>query len=593
MSKTFSLNRRTFLTSAFAGAAALAVVGCTPGKEPESNPQPEQTVQELEYTYETINTDVLVLGGGNLAVGAAQTAIAAGRTATIVDKGTFRHSGVSGLSWDYFLDNVLDGQVRGEATWRTYLNGKAMLKSIDFVEKFCGHNRFTYQVNMGQTLPDRDENGHTLPNYVPTSTQGQFLRRHMDHLMESPEFNVIDRTMITDLLISDGKCVGAMGIHLPTGMFRIIRANAVIIAAGNCTWFYGWRGVTAYSINTADNTADVPMAAFRHGAGITNSEFAQYDVVTIVPEGLTCSFGAGVCGDAQEPQTIFDKDGNLLFDLEDERIWTDRAYFCRFMGKAIAVDGRGTENGAILVSIGDSHVRYGNARNIPLLEKFGYKPREEALEAVPELFEHGGNPWVDENMMTEIPGLFCAYNFPYGSVCHNFYHGLYTGHCAAEYAANNTHNSSEIDLSGADAEYARLYEIRTKTTEDALRPHEVRLKIQAAGYKGMGPYRTKAAMEATIAEIERIRKEDLPRMTVADNSLAFNTEWKDAIENYNLLDILEMSVRASLIREESRDAYLYAEFPDVDDENWACALACYKDNDQMKFEKHFFDKVSG
>ena len=39
-------------------------------------------------------------------------------------------------------------------------------------------------------------------------------------------------------------------------------------------------------------------------------------------------------------------------------------------------------------------------------------------------------------------------------------------------------------------------------------------------------------------------------------------EWKEAIENYNLLTIAELSVLASLTREESRGSYLRPEFPE-------------------------------
>ena len=49
-------------------------------------------------------------------------------------------------------------------------------------------------------------------------------------------------------------------------------------------------------------------------------------------------------------------------------------------------------------------------------------------------------------------------------------------------------------------------------------------------------------------------------------------EWKEAIENYNLLTIAELSVLASLTREESRGSYLRPEFPGPSDD-WACSLA--------------------
>jgi len=511
--KNMEVSRRAFLAGAVAGAAALSLPACAKEspKQGVSSQPADLPAEQIEASYEVINTDILVLGGGNLGIGAALAAISEGRNVTIIDKGTFRHSGVSGLSWDYFLGQNHENLMKAVAAGAVTENGKAVVNAAEFIGNFSGHNRFVFQVNMGQTLPDRDEAGRYIPFLTPDRTQGQFCRRHNDTLLSSPELNVIDRTMITDLLISNGRCLGAMGIYLPTGDFRVFRANATIIATGGCTWFYGWRGVTPYSINVADNTADVAMAAYRRGAGIVNSEFSSYDVMSIQPEGLTCAFGAGVCGDAQEPHTIYDKNGDLLFDLEDERVWTDRSFFCRYMATAIEEEGRGTENNAIFINIGDSRLRYGNARNIAVLEKFGIKPREEKIEAVPEMYEHGGEPLVDENMMTEIPGLFCGYNFSSGTgVMLNYYFGPYAGHCASVYAEKGESNNEEIDFSGADAEFIRLHGIRTKTTEKGLRPHEVRLAIQEAGYLGMGVYRSTNKLQASIAEFERIRKEDLP-----------------------------------------------------------------------------------
>lgn len=169
---------------------------------------------------------------------------------------------------------------------------------------------------------------------------------------------------------------------------------------------------------------------------------------------------------------------------------------------------------------------------------------------------------------------------------HNRLYGSYTGECASNYLDTAAPVSFEdIDWTSVAAEYNRLNEIRTRVVENGLRPHEIRRKIQAAGYRGFTIYRSTEMMEEAIAELERIRKEDMPRQVLADSSTTFNVEWKTAIENYNLLDCAEVSIRASLLREETRGAYLRPEFPERDDENWNCMLACHLEGDEMVFEK--------
>ena len=92
-------------------------------------------------------------------------------------------------------------------------------------------------------------------------------------------------------------------------------------------------------------------------------------------------------------------------------------------------------------------------------------------------------------------------------------------------------------------------------------------------------------MEEAIAELERIRKEEMPKQVCADDSVNFNTDWKAAIENINLLDSAEVSIKASLLREESRGSYLRPEFPGVDNENWNCMLTARLVDGEIVFEK--------
>jgi hypothetical protein len=53
----------------------------------------------------------------------------------------------------------------------------------------------------------------------------------------------------------------------------------------------------------------------------------------------------------------------------------------------------------------------------------------------------------------------------------------------------------------------------------------------------------------------------------------------------------ELSIRASLEREESRGYYLRPDYPEIDDANWAYQLACRLQNDEFVFEKRELPKV--
>lgn len=593
--QTRRVSRRAFLEYAALGTAGTAGAAIASRRANASESAAENGSGDTEDMLgvkapgvEIIDCDYLVIGTGNNALGVIEQAVAEGNRVTVVDKGVFRHSGTSGLSWDAFCACEIADDPKEDPTIQGYLgyqlNAQMLQKALEFDPQ---PNKVVYDINNGQYLPDRNEDG-SIGYYLGINgyCQGQFFRREMDHAVEKPQVTVYDRTMITDVLLSDGVCVGAMGVHLPTGAFRVFRSPATILATGGCTWIYGWFSVSAYTIGTSDNTADVDMATWRHGAGVGDAEYAQYDVLSCQPRGLACGFGSGVCGDAQEAHAIVDINGDLVFDPDDPNVG-DRIHFDQVLGDVIVGQGRGTENGGVFISVGESEIRYSNERNIDLLKKFGIDVREQRIEAVPEMYEHGGQPVIDENMMTEFPGLFHARGAGTtgevgGAQCHyNRIYAPWCAHCASEYA-KSAPRMEDIDWSGAIAEYERLQEIRTRSVEGGLRPHVIRKEIQQACYTGLGVYRTAENMGEAIAEFERIRTEDLPRQIVSDPSPVYNIEWKEAVENVNMLDIAEMSVRASLMREETRGMYLRADFPEKSDA-FANMIVCRNDDGKMAF----------
>lgn len=611
------ISRRDFMRGSAVGALGIAAAGMLTGcgetassTAAASSSQPAAnagtpaaaagTFKGDVSKYEVINTDLLIIGTGFGGLSAAYEAVAKGRQVLMVDKGNFRHSGGAGYSWDAIATWCAPEYFGQESFVSRMVNQQALYNAN---KTNPNTNLGTVLLNRGQVSPVRNPDG-SIKWYIdfPTNRgmEAYFPRHDQDQLVKSASVTIIDRTMITDLLISDGKCCGAMGIYLPTGDFRVYRANATILATGGTCWMYGWSTVSAHTFNSPDNTGDVDAAAFRHGAGLGDAEYGAYDICTIYPEGLAYGWGTILNADANELEMMMDKDGNRLFtdeeyNLDDFRSG-NRAYFNQELAKKI-VNGYGTENGGILVDVSDAPLRDAMKRNIPVFQKFGIDVMTTLVEAAPEMYEHGGTPVIDENLMSEIPGLFCVRGAGTAgitggsaiSLLQRF--GSFATRSAIEYIKNNE-QPAEIDWSGAEAEYERLHEIRTRKAANGIRPHVVRHNIQYTCGESLGVYRTKEALEESLAELKRIRTEDLPNMIITNPTLTFNTEWKEAIENYNLLTIAELSVQASLLREETRGAYLRADFPERDDENWGCTLVGYLRDGEMSFEKKFWPEVT-
>lgn len=606
------LSRRDFLKGSLAGAVGLAaagLVGCgQPAENTTAAPQgttaapvqkdPEvitQTVTVDKPDYEVVNCDFLVIGTGFGGMSAAYEAVAKGRKVTLVDKGPFRHAGAAGFNWDviatwcpdpaYYSSEhfVIDGVVDTQA----YYNADTTNPNADLG---------TTLMNRGQVSTVRNEDGSVkwYADYpFMRGMESYFPRHDQDELAKSPWVTIDDRTMITDLLVTDGKCLGAIGIYLPTGQMKVYRANATIVATGGTCWIYGWSTITAKTFNSPDNTGDVDVAAYRHGAGIGDAEFAAYDICTIAPKGLAYGWGTIMNADANEWEMMMDKDGKPLFDpaVDDvERFGYDRAYFNPLLAQRIA-SGLGTENGGILIDVSDAPLREAMIRNIPVFEKFGIDVMSETLEAGFEMYEHGGTPVVDSNLMSiDLEGVFfvrgAGTSGKGGGSCVSMLHrfGSYATRCALDYLKSNP-EAPEVDWTCVEKEFERLHEIKNREVEGGLRPWEVRRHIQLACDGALGVYRETKAMEEALTELKRIRAEELPKMVTRDKSLIYNTDWKEAIENYNLMEIAEMSVQASLLREETRGAYFRPDFPEIDNENWNCTLVAREKDGQIVFEK--------
>ena len=595
------VTRRAFIKggSVLAGAAALSTAfglsGCAGNGE---DPQGGGDQVERAYDFDVVDSEVLVLGGGIAGCMAALQAYKEGRQVTLVDKGPFKTSGASGLNWDAGTsgppteapnaDN-LSGVWPGSGIWNDALaNKKLSAKAVEWTgSNIETWNRLLAFCRMGNTCYFREEDG-SLENRggVHASVQMLFTRHPSEYLYTQTDVSIIDQTMITGLFVADGKCIGATGIHLPSGRYRVFRAKATIIANGGSCQMYGWSGTGAISINSPDNTGDVDMAAFRNGCSIINPELFSYDMISRFPDAIGGSFCSGLGADSVSSSLICDSNGDYIFTIEKE----EGAYGPITVECSLAIlDGRGSENGCLYLDLSkpgaETLTRPAYGRNIKLWkEVFGIDVTAPGhkVEISVEPFEHMGNPVVDENGMTEIPGLFNVRGI--GNLLMllgSHWIAPYVAHCASEYALTSDFGSS--DWSSVQAEIDRLEGILHN--EGGKRPHEIRHAVQHAYFDAMHLGANAEGLNAAIAEIKRIREEDLPGMTVANKTRCFNTDWRKAIENYNIIDSALMALEGALMREETRMFYFRSDFPQQDNDNWLANILVKYNDGNFEYEK--------
>lgn len=596
------LSRRTFLTGGgvLAGAALLAGtgIGLTGCSSEDKDGAAEGTTPGAAASganFDIFDTDVLIVGSGIAAMFAAFQANGKGAKVMMVEKGPYGFGGGCGMNWDQELawpDVPPTEYTPGKGYGFSGLVNQKLDKNIfDFVGSTneAVDQRYIW-VRLGNTTWMREHDG-SLENLMSNGTGYNLAQRgfsrHINDMLEGENVTIIDRTMITDLFVSEGTCVGALGIHLPTGRYRIFRAKATVTATGGTAQMYGWLRTHPFSMNTPDNTGELDAAAYRHGCSLISAEHFKLDLISVVPASLGASFNAGIGADGNHLQYVCDKDGNFFMR---EHVGYDISGPIR---KAV-IEGRGGEHGGVFIdltsddAVDEKKLRPCYARNIQLWkDQFGIDVRANGykIPVALEAFEHAGNPMVDENLMTELPGLFShrGSGVGAGTLGRGMTYGAYAGHRAAEFASGASIES--VDWSGAVEEVERLEELLTREVDGGLRPHQVRHAIQAAFYSAHEPGKDAAGLQACIDEFERIKNEDLPKMIVTNKTRVYNNEWKQAIENYSILTIAEATARAGLMREETRETHFRTDFPEPDDTNWKCNVAAKLVDGQMAVEK--------
>jgi len=133
---------------------------------------------------------------------------------------------------------------------------------------------------------------------------------------------------------------------------------------------------------------------------------------------------------------------------------------------------------------------------------------------------------------------------------------------------------------------SQAYGYLAADSADGIRSAEVLRRIQRAFYRGQDFLRSGEKMEEMLAELERIKEEDIPKMVCQDKSRVFNRDWKQAMEVEPLLHCAFATVVAALERKESRSPFFRTDYPKMDNMNYLCYLWTSLDaNGNWKVEK--------
>lgn len=202
---------------------------------------------------ETIESDVLVLGGGLSGCFAAIAAARRGQSVTLVEKGAVEKSGAAGTGFDHWEsactnpcsgvtpEEIAEAYVR-EQDW--YSNGIA-----HYIECREGYDRLLDMETFGGKIRDtedefagaefRDEKtrlmfAYDYKNKFTIRVWGSTFKPALAKEMRRLGIRIVERTEATGLIVTEDegkkRGAGAFGMDVHTGKFYIFRAKATVLA---------------------------------------------------------------------------------------------------------------------------------------------------------------------------------------------------------------------------------------------------------------------------------------------------------------------------------------------------------------------------
>ncbi|SAK77889.1 L-aspartate oxidase [Caballeronia catudaia] len=543
---------------------------------------------------QTRSTDVLVVGGGGAALRAALEAEANGASVLVTIKGEFRKSGATFHSVaEVGAFNVPDNAGRNGDSPEIFINDilrAAQGMADPALARILANeaeDAMKYLENFGVKF-EKDANSYLVFKACFSSVpRSHVIPEHFKPIVKAlgqeatrRRIQVLDRTIIVDLIVRDGQCVGVLALD-SEGRPLVIEAKSTILTTGGASQIF------AKNLYPSDITGDGYAMAFRAGARLANLEFMQAGVSTLKPfinlfgnylwdahPRLTDRNGKPFLRDylpdgLSEGEVIGEKAKHFPFSASDVSRYVEIAI------QTAINEGRGTEEGGVFMDFAETNFDAILANKESSITKMWpmtyqwYKERnvdlfKDKFQVTCSAHAVNGGILIDADGKSSLKGLFAAGEVaagPHGAdrlggnmavTCQVF--GRRAGAAAAVQSQRVT-SSRLNDLTG---EVQKLQERLARQGLMSESIPSLHAELQAAANRHLLIVRTGDGLQSLIDTCtslsERLRHAALesPADQVA------------AIELENMLLVTHLMARAALERRESRGGHFRQDFPTRD-----------------------------
>ena len=534
--------------------------------------------------WNTIDTDVLVIGGGVAGSMAAIPALEAGKKVVICEKGkVLDHCGSIGCGVDHYLtvmdtgpewdtpeflikhlpeltDHIVDMAVAGRVIHEMpRIFRKLESFGIDFKDKQTGDY---YRLR-----------SFGLPGTYHINFDGTDFKKQIGERVRKGKATVLMRTMVVQLLTEDNRAYGALAFNFRTGEWHAIRAKAVVLAAGDVNRISkNASGLAFDSWHFPYDTGDAHAMGYRSGAALANMESVE---TTLTPKGFSCQ---GLNALVSLGAHFVNKRGERFMFKYDKKGENAR--------RAVIADAAINE-----YLLGNGPV-YLDCRHLPqdMLDRMeatlqvdrytlpafyrqkGVNFREELIEiSISELsirrsgvYFRGSGLAVDVNGETSVEGLFAAGDC--ATVSGGIAGAAVLGHIAGEGTVRRIRETGgalpAVDLEAAAALRAQASSHLGRAEGMTWRELEDATRETVTDYVGVR--RTDRGLRLAIDTLRALARRE-PTMKADDLHGLMRVH-----ESQNIRLNAELMASASLARKETRtgSSHLRLDYPESDEVNW-------------------------
>ncbi|GAB6152139.1 succinate dehydrogenase flavoprotein subunit [Desulfosporosinus burensis] len=381
-------------------------------------------------------------------------------------------------------------------------------------------------------------------------------------------------------VLDQGICKGIIAQNLKDMSIQAFAADSVIIATGGPGMIFG------KSTNSTINTGSAVSALYQQGVKYANGEFIQIHPTAIPGEDKLRLMSESARGEGGRVWTY--KEGKPWYFLEDmfpaygnlvPRDIATRAIYQVVFDLGLGIDG---EN---MVYLDLSHkdpeelqIKLGGI--LEIYEKFiGDDPKKVPMRIFPAVHYSMGGLWVDNDQMTNIPGLFAAGECEYqyhganrlgaNSLLSAIYGGMVAGPKSLEYIKNNKVKPASVDelvfkdqKKHEEEKWAKILNLKGKEN-----PYLLHKELGDIMTQNVTVVRYNDKLEETDQKLQEIMQR------WHDLKLIDEVRWSNQTalfirQLWNMLELARVITIGALKRNESRGGHYKPEFPERDDENW-------------------------